>query len=284
MLEIQTVSGLQEIILPLKNEGKKIGFVPTMGALHEGHLSLVKKCKEENDICVVSVFVNPTQFNNKEDLEKYPRNEQKDAEMLDNTGADIVFFPTVEEIYPEPDTRVFDFGQLDKVMEGKFRPGHFNGVAQVVSRLFDIVKPDKAYFGEKDFQQLAVIRLMVRQSGMPVEIAAMPIMRERSGLAMSSRNQRLTEQQKSDASHIYRVLTESKAFAKVKTVTETIDYVISNINQISSLNVEYCEIVDGETLQPLKEWNETKYAVGCIAVFCGEVRLIDNITYFNNKD
>jgi len=284
MLVIQTVSGLQKTILPLRNEGKKIGFVPTMGALHEGHLSLVKKCKEENGICVVSVFVNPTQFNNKEDLEKYPRNVEKDSELLKNTGADVLFVPSVEEIYPEPDTRQFDFGQLDKVMEGKFRPGHFNGVAQVVSRLFDIVKPDRAYFGEKDFQQLAIIRQMVRQLSIPVEIVPMSIKREESGLAMSSRNQRLTEKQKADAANIYKILTKSKTLPLDRLVAETMNYVVSNINQSDSLDVEYFDIVDGDTLQTINDWSDTKYAVGCIAVFCGEVRLIDNITYFNNKD
>lgn len=280
MQVIQTVSGLQEIISPLKIEGKSIGFVPTMGALHEGHISLVEKCKKENDICVVSVFVNPTQFNNKEDLEKYPRNVEKDAELLKTVGTDIVFVPSVEEIYPEPDTRQFDFGQLDKVMEGKFRPGHFNGVAQVVSRLFDIVKPDKAYFGEKDFQQLAIIRNMVAQLNMPVEIVPMPIKREKSGLAMSSRNQRLSEQQKANAANIYKILSDSKDLAKNRSVFDTIDYVINNINRIDSLDVEYFDVVDGDTLQSIKEWSDTEYAVGCIAVFCGEVRLIDNITYF----
>lgn len=283
MLVTQTVLGIQNTILPLKEKGNSVGFVPTMGALHQGHISLVEECKKENDICVVSIFVNPTQFNNKEDLEKYPRNIEKDTALLKSAGADIVFVPSVDEIYPEPDTRRFNFGQLDKVMEGKFRPGHFNGVAQVVSRLFDIVKPDKAYFGEKDFQQLAIIREMVRQSNMPVSIVPMPIKREDSGLAMSSRNQRLTGQQRSDAASIYKYLSDSKAFAKGKPVSDTIDYVVNNINQTDSLIVEYYDIVDGNTLQSIKQWSDTKYAVGCIAVFCGEVRLIDNITYFNEE-
>ncbi|HCO66694.1 MAG TPA: pantoate--beta-alanine ligase [Dysgonomonas sp.] len=280
MLVIETVSGLRDIINPLRKEGKSIGFVPTMGALHEGHLSLVQKCKEDNDICVVSIFVNPTQFNNKEDLEKYPRNVDKDVAALDSAGADMVFTPSVEEIYPEPDNRQFDFGQLDKVMEGKFRPGHFNGVAQVVSRLFDIVNPARSYFGEKDFQQLAIIREMVRQYKIPVEIIAMPIKREESGLAMSSRNERLSEKQRSDASNIYKVLAESKAIAKDKSAADIIDYVVDSVNQTESLDVEYFDIVDGNTLQSITNWTDTDYAVGCIAVFCGEVRLIDNITYF----
>lgn len=284
MLVTQTVLGLQESILPLRKQGKSIGFVPTMGALHEGHLSLVKQCKKENDICVISIFVNPTQFNNKEDLEKYPRNVDKDAEMLKSVGADVVFTPSVEEIYPEPDTRQFEFGQLEKVMEGKFRPGHFNGVAQVVSRLFDIVEPDKAYFGEKDFQQLAIIRNMVQQLNIPVEIVPMPIKREASGLAMSSRNERLAEQQREEAAIIYKTLAESKILAKDKSVQEVANYVTNTINHTDSLDVEYFDIVDGDTLQSIDKWSDTEYAVGCIAVFCGDVRLIDNITYFNNKN
>ena len=211
MIILETVSDLQKAIFPLKKEGKSVGFVPTMGALHEGHVSLVKKSIEQNDITVVSVFVNPTQFNNQEDLIKYPRTLDKDTSLLESVGADIVFAPLVKEIYPEPDTRQFDFGLLDKVMEGKFRPGHFNGVAQVVSRLFDIVKPDRAYFGEKDFQQLAIIRDMVKQYNFPIEIVPMPIIRELSGLAKSSRNQRLSETEKEQAVAISRILFKSKS-------------------------------------------------------------------------
>jgi len=283
MVVFRTVSDLQTTISTLKIAGKTVGFVPTMGALHEGHISLVEECKRQNDICVVSIFVNPTQFNNKEDLEKYPRNEQKDLDMLRSAGADIVFVPTVNEIYPEPDTRRFDFGQLENVMEGKFRPGHFNGVAQVVSRLFDIVKPDKAYFGEKDFQQLAIIREMVKQYNIPVNIVPMPIKREGNGLAMSSRNQRLTDKQRDEAANIYQALKESRSIRREITVKEAIDKVINKLNQIESLDVEYFEIVDGNTLQSISNWNGTAYAVGCIAVYCGDVRLIDNITYYNEN-
>lgn len=279
MTTVYTIEDLQKAVSISKNEGKTIGFVPTMGALHEGHISLVKKCCEQNDICVVSIFVNPTQFNNQADLEKYPRTIEQDTKILEKAGAAIVFVPSVEEIYPEPDTRQFDFGQLDKVMEGKFRPGHFNGVAQVVSRLFDIVKPDRAYFGEKDFQQLAIIRQMVRQCNIPVEIVPMPIRREESGLAMSSRNQRLNDEEKSEAVNIYRVLSESKKLNKHKAVEEIREKVIDDINKIGSLKVEYFEIVDGNTLQQITNWSETDYAVGCITVFCGDVRLIDNIVY-----
>lgn len=281
MITLYTIKDLQKAVSASKNEGKTVGFVPTMGALHEGHVSLVKKCCEQNDICVVSIFVNPTQFNNPDDLEKYPRTIEQDTKVLEEAGASIVFIPSVEEVYPEPDNRQFDFGQLDKVMEGKFRPGHFNGVAQVVSRLFDIVKPDRAYFGEKDFQQLAIIRQMVRQLDIPVEIVPMPIKREVSGLAMSSRNQRLTENQKKEAVNIYKILSESKALYKNKTVDEVRSQVIESINKIDSLEVEYFEIVDGNTLQQISSWKDSDYAVGCITVFCGEVRLIDNIIYYS---
>lgn len=281
MITLYTINDLQNAVSISKNKRKTIGFVPTMGALHEGHISLVKKCREQNDVCIVSIFVNPTQFNNQTDLEKYPRTIDEDIKLLNYAGVDIVFVPSVQEIYPEPDNRQFDFGQLDKVMEGKFRPGHFNGVAQVVSRLFDIVEPDKAYFGEKDFQQLAIVRQMVRQLNIPVEIVPMPIRREDSGLAMSSRNQRLTEDQKKDAVNIYRVLSESKTLYNNKTVEELRFWVIENINKIASLEVEYFEIVDGNTLQQISDWKDTQYAVGCITVFCGEVRLIDNIIYYS---
>lgn len=279
MKVLHTIAEVQKAVSQYQSEDKTVGFVPTMGALHEGHISLVKECCDHNDICIVSIFVNPTQFNNSADLETYPRTIENDSKLLAAQEVDIVFIPSVEEIYPEPDTRQFDFGLLDKVMEGKFRPGHFNGVAQVVSKLFDIVKPDRAYFGEKDFQQLAIIRDMVRQYNIPVEIIAVPIMREKSGLAMSSRNQRLTQEQKNEAANIYRILSESKELSKRKTVKETISFVIDEVNKIDSLEVEYFEIVDGTTLQSITEWAATSYVVGCITVFCGEVRLIDNIVY-----
>ncbi|MFR9166764.1 MAG: pantoate--beta-alanine ligase [Dysgonomonas sp.] len=277
---VHTVSEIEKELSTAKKEGLQIGFVPTMGALHEGHLSLIKKSIEDNDFTVVSIFVNPTQFNDKNDFDKYPRNVEQDAKLLERTGVDIVFAPTEREIYPEPDTRQFDFGKLDKVMEGKFRPGHFNGVAQVVSRLFGIVEPDKAYFGEKDFQQLAIIRNMTKQLNLPVQIIGMPILREASGLAMSSRNERLTAEQRNIASKIYESLKESAVSFQKRTVQETADQIVANINKERYLKVEYMEIVDGNTLQPINDWKETDYAVGCIAVFCGDVRLIDNITYF----
>lgn len=279
---IKTVKEVQDAVNSMRKEGKSIGFVPTMGALHEGHLSLVKQSISDNDISIVSIFVNPTQFNNKEDLDKYPRTLDEDCKFLEKAGVDIIFAPSVEEIYPEPDTRQFDFGKIDKVMEGTHRPGHFNGVAQVVSRLFDIVKPDKAYFGEKDFQQLAIIREMVNQLKLNIEIVPMPIMREASGLALSSRNARLSSKQKQDAVKISENLLGYKEKWTQYPVEELKQIVIDKINSVDSLEVEYFEIVDGYSLQPISNWDETRYAVGCIAVFCGDVRLIDNVTYYQS--
>ena len=262
-----------------RTEQSGIGFVPTMGALHAGHRSLVERARRENATVVVSVFVNPTQFNDKNDLRNYPRTPEADERLLAEAGADFVLMPSVEEIYPEPDTRVFDFGQVDKVMEGATRPGHFNGVAQVVSRLFDIVRPARAYFGEKDFQQIAVIRAMVKQLDIPVKINDCPILREADGLALSSRNVRLTPEQRQKAPLIARTLKESANFAPEKSVQEVIDYVINTINADPVMRVEYYEIVDGNTMESIKNWSDTTYPVGCITVYCGEVRLIDNIKY-----
>lgn len=276
---ITVVDKLQKTIEGFRLQGKTIGFVPTMGALHAGHLSLVKQCIADNDVCIVSIFVNPTQFNNKEDLLKYPRTLDRDCELLDKAGVAIVFAPPVEEVYPEPDTRQFDFGQLDKVMEGKYRPGHFNGVAQVVSRLFDIVKPDRAYFGEKDFQQIAVIRSMVKMLDLPVDIVSMPIIREESGLALSSRNERLDDTAKNLAVNISKVLFSSREWVGDLSPVEVAERVVRAINNYDVLQVEYYEIVDGYNLQPIESWTDSNYIVGCITVFCGEVRLIDNIIY-----
>ena len=275
----ETVIGLKNQLKGYQLKGKTVGFVPTMGALHEGHAELVKRSVSDNDITVVSVFVNPTQFNNPDDLTLYPRTPEKDYSLLESLGVEIVFAPTVEEIYPEPDNRVFHFEGLDRVMEGEFRPGHFNGVAQVVSRLFSIINPDKAYFGEKDFQQLAIVKQMVKQLQMPIEIIGVPIVREENGLAMSSRNQRLTEEEKDNASSIYKVLKESFALSKDNTPEEISEYVTKEINNVSGLQLEYFSIVDGNKLKNILSWNESESVVGCIAVFCGEVRLIDNIRY-----
>ena len=250
-----------------------------MGALHDGHLSLVERCVKENDVCVVSVFVNPTQFNDKHDLETYPRTLDKDCTLLEPVGCDYVFAPSAEEMYPEPDTRTFDFGTVSVVMEGARRPGHFNGVAQIVSKLFYVVEPDNAYFGEKDFQQIAVIRAMVKQLDIPVKINDCPILREADGLALSSRNVRLTPEQRQKAPLIARTLKESTNFVPEKSVQEVIDYVVNTINADPIMRVEYYEIVDGNTMESIKNWSDTTYPVGCITVYCGEVRLIDNIKY-----
>ena len=276
---VNNIKDLKGYLAEEKQNNKQIGFVPTMGALHEGHLSLVKRCVEENDVCVVSIFVNPSQFNDKHDLETYPRTLDKDCALLEPTGCKYVFAPSVEEMYPEPDTRTFDFGTVSAVMEGARRPGHFNGVAQIVSKLFYAVEPDNAYFGEKDFQQIAVIRAMVNQLNIPVKINACPILREADGLALSSRNVRLTPEQRQKAPLIARTLKESTNFAPEKSVQEVIDYVVNTINADPVMRVEYYEIVDGNTMESIQSWSDTTYPVGCITVYCGEVRLIDNIKY-----
>lgn len=276
---VSSIKDLKNFLALEREKGKKIGLVPTMGALHAGHISLVKRCVAENDICVVSDFVNPTQFNDKHDLETYPRTLEADCALLEPVGCDYVFAPSVAEMYPEPDTRVFDLGPVAAVMEGPRRSGHFNGVAQVVSKLFYIVEPDNAYFGEKDFQQIAVIREMVRQLNLPVHIVDCPIQREADGLALSSRNTRLTPEQRQKAPVIARTLKESTTFVPAKSVQEVIDFVVNTINQVPEMKVEYFEIVDGHTMQSIKNWSDTTYPVGCITVYCGEVRLIDNIKY-----
>ena len=280
---ISKISDLQQRVSAYRAQGKKTGFVPTMGALHEGHIALVTRCVSENDCCVVSVFVNPTQFNDKNDLLHYPRTPEADCALLEKAGCDIVFMPTVEEMYPEEDTRVFNLGAVAEVMEGKFRPGHFNGVAQIVSKLFAAVTPDRAYFGEKDFQQIAVIREMNRQLKFPIEIIACPIVREADGMALSSRNRRLTPEQRKNAVNISQTLFKSRTFAEQHTVSETIAFVTESLNSIPEMRVEYYEIVDGDTLQPVTDWDDAAHIVGCITVYCGEVRLIDNIAYRKQK-
>ncbi len=279
MQVVKHIIDLRTILDIKTKEGVKIGFVPTMGALHEGHLSLVEKAGRETDFVVVSIFVNPTQFNDKGDLERYPRDLEKDAALLTPTPCKLVFAPEVEEIYPEPDARQFNFGTLEEVMEGKFRPGHFNGVAQVVSRLFDVVKPNKAFFGEKDFQQLAIICEMVRRMNIPVEIVPCPIVRENDGLAMSSRNMLLSPDQRKNAVHISATLFEAVNKSKELTVQELCKWVANQINENEYLNIEYFEIVNSMTLQPVKNWRDPGDKVGCVAVHCGKIRLIDNIRF-----
>jgi pantoate--beta-alanine ligase len=276
---------LQNELFDVRREGKKmVGLVPTMGALHEGHASLIKKSVEDNDITVVSVFLNPTQFNDKGDLERYPRTLDADCALVESCGADIVFAPTVEEMYPTPDQRHFEFPPVTTVMEGARRPGHFNGVCQVVSRLFYIVKPDRAYFGEKDWQQIAVIKQLVKYINSDVEIVECPTVRETNGLAKSSRNTLLTDDERAIAPKIYATLVASVEYAKTHTVQETHDKVVADINAVEGLEVEYFSIVDGNMLTDVESW-DAPYIAGCITVYCGKtpIRLIDHITYKNKN-
>ena len=272
---------LQNQLFEDRKQGKEIGLVPTMGALHEGHASLVRRSVKENGITVVSVFVNPTQFNDKNDLKNYPRTLDADCKLLDECGADYVLAPSVEEMYPTPDKRHFEYPPVSTVMEGAHRPGHFNGVCQVVSRLFYIVKPDRAYFGEKDWQQIAVIKAMVKDLRINVQIVECDIVRDADGLARSSRNTLLAPDERAIAPAIYKALKDSLSYAKTHTVQETHDKVVGDINAVDGLEVEYFSIVDGNTLQDITDWNDTPYVVGCITVYCGKtpIRLIDHIKY-----
>lgn len=281
MQVITTKKELGDALDASRSQGKTIGLVPTMGALHQGHASLVRRSVKENDVTVVSDFVNPTQFNDKNDLANYPRTLDADRQLLESLGADIVFAPSVEEMYPEPDTRHFSYPPTDTVMEGKYRPGHFNGVCQIVSKLFYAVRPTRAYFGEKDFQQIAVIRAMVKDLKLGLQIVACPIVREKDGLALSSRNSLLTPQEREIAVNISKYLFQSKDYMQNHSLEETHDYVVSSINAVEGLEVQYFEIVDGDTLRSLATWEESDSVVGCITVFCGHipVRLIDNIRY-----
>lgn len=274
---------METFVANARTNGQSIGFVPTMGALHAGHISLVERAVAENDLTVVSVFVNPTQFNNPDDLATYPRDEESDFRLLAHAGISVAFAPQVDEIYPggleRRQKKVFNLGFASTVMEGKYRPGHFQGVAEVVSRLFGIVRPTRAYFGEKDFQQIAVIRNMVETEGINVELVACPIKRGEDGLALSSRNALLTPSQRAVAPEIHRVLAESVDYAKRHPVRATHDTVVESLDAIPEMKVEYFEIVDGRTLLPVEEWDDSPWVVGCITVYCGKVRLIDNICY-----
>lgn len=276
---IKSIAQLQETLRAERAKGKCIGLVPTMGALHAGHASLVCRSVAENDVTVVSIFLNPTQFNDPKDLERYPRTLENDCAILEKCGAQIAFAPSVKEIYPEPDTRQFSYPPTDAVMEGAQRPGHFNGVCQIVSKLFMMTDPDRAYFGEKDYQQIAVIRRMVADLGFRVEIVPCPVIREESGLAMSSRNTLLAPEEKTIAPNIYRILQESRSLGL--SVAETEKWVTDSINGIQGLEVEYYNIVDGDTLANVDSWDETSSIVGCITVYCGKtpIRLIDHIRY-----
>ena len=278
---VKTIKALNEKLFSARNSGKSIGLVPTMGALHAGHASLIRRSVSENDITVVSDFVNPTQFNDQNDLRRYPRTFEADCQLVEAIGADYIFYPSVEEMYPEADTRTFSYPPIDSVMEGPRRPGHFNGVCQIVSKLFYAVNPDRAYFGEKDFQQIAVIKAMVADLKIPVTICPCPIVREADGLALSSRNALLSADERNLAVNISKILFASKEFAHAHTVDETLAFVVDSINAHEGLEVEYYEIVDGDSLQKVSSWNDSESIVGCITVYCGQlpVRLIDNIRY-----
>lgn len=272
---------LAKTVAAAKAEGKLVGLVPTMGALHEGHASLIDRAAQECQLTVVSIFVNPTQFNDPKDLQNYPRTFEADCALVAERGGDIVFAPTVEEMYPEPDTRVFSYPPIDTVMEGAKRPGHFNGVCQIVSKLFAKVMPDRAYFGEKDFQQIAVVRAMMHDQGFDFELVACPIVREANGLALSSRNALLTDEEREKAVNISRILFESVAKAAAASVAEVQQFVVEQLNEIEGLEVEYFDIVDAQSLQSVQSWSDADAVQGCITVFCGArpVRLIDNVAY-----
>lgn len=275
MKTFDKIADLQQALARVEQSG--VGFVPTMGALHAGHRSLVERARKECDTVVVSVFVNPTQFNDKNDLRNYPRTPEADLAILEEAGADFVLMPSVDEIYPEPDTREFDFGQIDKVMEGATRPGHFNGVAQVVSRLFEIVKPSKAYFGEKDFQQIAVIKAMIKQLALDVEIVECPIIRAEDGLALSSRNTLLDEAHRKAAPEIYATLKQCADKAKELSPAALTEWVTENVESSGLLKVIYFQPVDALTMQCVSSWDESNRIQGCIAVQAGQIRLIDNV-------
>lgn len=281
MKVIPTIKEMKALVAAAREEGKCVGLVPTMGALHEGHASLIRRSVKENDITVVSVFVNPTQFNDKNDLQNYPRTLEADCTLIEKLGGTYVFAPSTDEVYPEPDTREFSYPPIDTVMEGARRPGHFNGVCQIVSKLFMIVEPDRAYFGEKDFQQIAVVRAMMKDQGFNFELVPCPIVREATGLALSSRNALLSAEERLLAVNISRALIGSIAYALSHTVEETRQWVINTLNAIDGLDVEYYEIVNAITLQSVDSWEAAEHIQGCITVFCGAkpIRLIDNINY-----
>ena len=278
---IHTIQELKAELSAARAAGKSIGLVPTMGALHEGHASLVRRSVAENDVTVVSIFLNPTQFNDPRDLERYPRTLDADCALLTQCGAQIAFAPSVAEVYPEPDTRHFSYPPTDSVMEGAMRPGHFNGVCQIVSKLFSYVEPDRGYFGEKDFQQIAVIRRMVADLGFKLQIVPCPVVREDSGLALSSRNSLLSPEEHAIAPQIYAALKASCDFARSHSVQLTREYVEARVNAVPGLRIEYYSIVDAATLADVNDWSEAAEVVGCITVYCGSkpIRLIDHIHY-----
>jgi pantoate--beta-alanine ligase len=278
---INKIVDIRKYLESIRVSGKSIGFVPTMGALHQGHLDLIRRSATNNDITCCSIFINPIQFNNQEDLAKYPRTLDEDLRLLEEAGCDLVFVPSAEEMYPEPIDKKYDFGDLEKVMEGAHRPGHFNGVAIVVKKLLEIFEPDKAYFGEKDFQQLRIIQSLVKMQNMPVEIIPCPTVRETDGLAMSSRNWRLSMEERAVAPEIYRTLLQARDLVKKAPVSEVKKILIARLES-KGFRVDYFEISDIETLQPVVGWEDSPGLIACVAAFLGSVRLIDNMILFRN--
>lgn len=277
MIKVYTRHGCNQLLTEIRNQGKKIGFVPTMGALHQGHLSLIDASKQQTDFTMASIFVNPEQFNDKHDYEKYPRVIDDDLQKLENTGCDGVFIPSYDEIYSGEELTGYGLGNLESIMEGAYRPGHFQGVAMVVDRLFNIIQPSVAYFGEKDFQQLQVIKHIVNTLNHDVKIVACPIIRENDGLAMSSRNLHLSKEQRKVAPEIYKALIKAEQNADKLTIPDLKNLVVNQVNQNPLLHVEYFEIVNEDNMQIMQQWKEGKNMRGCIAVVTGDIRLIDNI-------
>ena len=274
-----TIFETKKYISEQKSRNISIGFVPTMGALHQGHISLINRAKIENEICICSIFVNPVQFNNKEDLLNYPRHLEKDIKHLVAANCDILFAPTEKEIYPIPDNTIYNLGGLDNLLEGKYRPNHFNGVAIIVKKLFDIIEPQRAYFGEKDFQQLAIIKYLVKEYRIPVDIISCPTIREADGLAMSSRNTRLSEEERAIAPFIYQTLLKARDLPKTNSANEIKEFVSKEIEKKPLMKMEYFEIVNKETLENIEKFDDFSNCVACIAIFLGNVRLIDNIIF-----
>ncbi|MFA6922871.1 MAG: pantoate--beta-alanine ligase [Bacteroidales bacterium] len=279
MLVFEKIISIKKHISELKEAKKTIGFVPTMGALHNGHISLINKAKKENNIVVSSIFINPTQFNDKSDFEKYPRTLETDKEILEKANCDIIFAPSKEEMYPEPDNSKFDFGNLDKVMEGNFRPGHFKGVAIIVKKLLKIIEPHRAYFGEKDYQQFLIIKKLTSILNLPIQIIGCPTIRESDGLAMSSRNTRLSNKERADAVKVSQILLEIKQLKGKMSVDEMIFFVENEIKKIPLLKLEYFEIADNTTLLPVKNWHNYEDTMAFIAFYAGKIRLIDNVKF-----
>lgn len=276
MLVLNKIADVKQMIAEYKQQHKVVGFVPTMGALHQGHISLINQSKQHTDITVCSIFVNPTQFNNPEDLKHYPRTPEQDIKLLEEAGCDILYMPEVKDIYPENDTRKFNFGYLDSILEGATRPGHFNGVGQVVSILLEGVMPDKAFFGSKDYQQVMVVKSLVKQLSLPVEIIACPILREPDGLAMSSRNTRLTPEERIIAGMIPDIMQQANNILKQQGIEAAKKFVVDLVAKISIMKLDYFEVCDTETLESLTNYNPKNKAVSLIAVFVGNIRLIDN--------